>query len=257
MPNQIVSIRDSLYSAFTVFMNFIPTLIGGILILAVGWVISSMVARLVERILVTLKLDHASERTGLSQFMVGPHGHFNASYGLAFLSKWFIRILFLQAVANLFNMPQLTTIMNSILMFIPNLAVALLILVAGLYAGQFVSRIVEEATAKAGVTRPGVIALICRYGIVGFSIIAALNHLGVAAVAINILYIGFVASLALALGLAFGLGGQGVAAEVTRNWYHQNRPTRLTPVPSGQPAQQTGTQKSSAASDSNRPAAIF
>ncbi|MEO5970164.1 MAG: hypothetical protein ABIQ95_09570 [Bdellovibrionia bacterium] len=234
MPNQIVTIRDSLYSALTVFMNYIPTLIGGILVLVVGWMVSSMIARLVERILVATKIDHATERTGLSEFMIGPQGRFKFSHGIGFLAKWFIRLLFLQAVANLLNMPQITAIMTSMLLFIPNIAVAMLILVVGLYLGQFVSNIVREAMAKSGVSRPGVIASICRYGIVGFSIIAALNHVGIGAVAINILFIGFVASLSLALGLAFGLGAQGVAAEVTRTWYEQNKPNRLKSIPGGQ-----------------------
>jgi len=231
MPNQIMTIRDTLYTALSVFLNFVPTLLGGLLVLVLGWMLSSLVARLVEKILFTLRVDQAAERTGLSQFMVGPKGRFSLSYGIAFLSKWFIRLLFVQAVANLFNMPQITAIMTSMLLLIPNIAVGLLILVAGLYFGQFVFGIIRETLEKSGVARPGVIASICRYGIVGFSMIAALNHIGIAAVAVNILFIGFVASLSLALGLAFGLGGQGVAAEVTRTWYDHNRPSRLRSVP--------------------------
>src|SRR5947209_5439702 len=112
MPNQIVTIRDSLYSGLTVFMNFIPTLIGGILVLAIGWMFSSLVARLVEKVLVAVRADQITERSGLSQFMVGPAGRFTLSQGIAFLAKWFVRLVFLQAVANLFNMPQITMIMT-------------------------------------------------------------------------------------------------------------------------------------------------
>jgi hypothetical protein len=257
MPNQMITLRDSLFSALTVFLNFIPTLIGGLVVLAVGWFLAALAGRLMEKILAAFRVDHASEKVGLSPFLVGPKGQFTLSHGVGYLTKWFVRLLFLQAVANLFMMPEVTAILNSMLLMIPNIAVAMLILVAGLYIGQFVSVIVKETLEKSGMTRAGVISSICRFGIVGFAIIAALNHLGIAAVAVNILYIGFVASLALAFGLAFGLGGQAVAAEMTRNWYELNQPGKLKSISGGGQVSSTTKGGSGTDREPNKPAAIF
>lgn len=235
MQNQIMTIRDSFFSGVTTFMNFIPTLVGALIILAIGWMLSSLIARLVERILVAFKVDQATIRTGLDRFLIGPRGGYHASYGIAFLAKWFIRLIFLQAAANLLQMPQVTAILNSILLFIPNLAVALLIIIAGVYLGQFSAGVVQEAVGRSGVGRPDLFALMTRYAIVGFALIAALNHIGIALVVVDTLLIGLVASLALAVGLAFGLGGQHVASEFTRNLYEQNKGNRLKPVSGNEP----------------------
>ena len=234
MQNQILTIRDSLLSGVTTFFNFLPTLIGALFVLFVGWVIAKGVSSLLERALRSAKLDQASMRTGLDRYLVGPYGTFHASHGIAVLAKWFILLIFVQAAANLMSMPQVTLIINSILFFIPNLAVALLMVVGGAYLGNFTSSIVFQAMSRANVARPDLFALLTRYTIVGFALIAALNHVGVAVIVVNTLLIGLVASVSLALGLAFGLGGQGVASEVTRTFYEQNKSGRFKSIPGGQ-----------------------
>jgi hypothetical protein len=242
MPTQVLSIRDSLISGFTTFVNFIPLLIGAVVLLLLGWYIAKLVGMLVERILVRLRLDHVADRTHFSQFLTGPEGRYTASHGIGALSKWFVFLIFVQAAANILAMPQVTSIINSILLFIPNLVVAFVILVVGAYLARFLSGLVRGAVARTPAARPELFALITEYAIMGFAVIAALNQVGIAVVLVNTLYIGLVASLALAIGLAFGLGGQGVASEVTRNWYEQGRAGRLKSVPTeGGTSGATGT----------------
>ncbi len=236
--NNISNSADSLWAGFMTgfnsFMNFIPSLLGAAIILAIGWLISSAVARLVEKLLVTLKFESAVSRTGLTGYLPQlSEGHPKASGFLALLTKWFIRLIFIQAAANILNMPQVTLIINNILLYIPNVAVAVLILVGGTMLANFISRLVESSVTKMGVSRPGVFAMISRYAIVGFAVIASVNQLGIATNLINILFVGLVGSISLALGLAFGLGGQGVASEVTRSFYENGKTTtaRLRSVP--------------------------
>ena len=226
--NNISNTADSLWgglmAGFTSFMNFIPTLLGALVILVIGWLISSAIARLVEKLLVTLKFESAVARTGITGYLPQlAEGEPKASGFLALLTKWFIRLIFIQAAANLLAMPQVTAIINNILLFIPNVAVAVLILIGGTMLAGFIGRVVESSVTKMGVGRPGVFALISRYGMIGFSVIAAINQLGIATNLINILFVGLVGSVALAFGLAFGLGGQSVASEVTRTFYENGK----------------------------------
>jgi hypothetical protein len=67
------------------------------------------------------------------------------------------------------------------------------------------------------------LAMLTNYAVIGFAVIAALNQLGIATVVVNTLFIGLVASVALAVGLAFGLGGRDVASEMTRSWYERGK----------------------------------
>jgi hypothetical protein len=223
MPSQVTTTAGSIWSGLTTgfnsFMDFLPALIGAVLVLVIGWFIASLLAKLIERVLRAVKLEQAAARSGISDYLQSSTHEAPVSHIFAEIAKWFVFLIFIQAAANLLHMPQITAIINSILLFIPNLIVSLGILVAGSFLARFVSEIVLSSVTKMGVSRPNVFVLLTRYGIMGFAIIAAVNQIGIANNLINILVSGLVFSLALAAGLAFGLGGQGVASEVTRSWY--------------------------------------
>ena len=233
--NQITTIRDSLLSGFTSgferFMQFIPALIGAAVVLIVGWIIAGFVAKLIERVLVATRFENAVSKTGASSYFQQAFGpNFTSSHVIATLAKWFMVLVFFQAAANLLAMPQLSALINNIVLFIPNVVVAIVMLVVGALVAQAVGRLVETSTSRAGVGRPKIFSAITRYAILGFAAIAAVNQLGIATNLINILFTGLVASLALAVGLAFGLGGQGVAQEMTRSLYEQSKDRNTQPL---------------------------
>lgn len=238
MASQVTTTAGSIWSGlsagFISFMNFLPALIGAALVLVIGWYVSTLLAKLIERVLRAVKFEHAAARSGIADFLQSSKHETPVSYVFAQIVKWAVFLIFIQAAANLLHMPQITAIINSILLFIPNLLVALAILVVGSFLARFVSDIVQASVTKMGVSRPNVFVMITRYGIVGFAIIAAINQIGIANNLINILVSGLVFSLALATGLAFGLGGQGVAGEVTRQWYEggKSQTGKLRSVPS-------------------------
>ena len=98
------------------------------------------------------------------------------------------------------------------------LAVLALLVVAALLA-NFVAGIVRGAASEMGFGSPSLMANIARYAILTFAVVAAINQLGIAPTVVNTLLIGTVGAVALALGLAFGLGGRDVAARITEGWY--------------------------------------
>lgn len=223
MPSQIVQAGDSvvhsLISSFTTFMNFIPTLIGALVVLLIGWWISAGIGKLVEKGLWRVGLDRAATRVGVSEPISHMGVGWTVSHLFGVLTKWFVRLIFVLAAANVLNMPQITAIINEIVLFIPKLAVGLVILMIGVWAGNLVSELVHKSVSAAGIERPGIFALIARYSILGIAIIAAASQIGIAPVIVNTLFMALVGALALAFGLAFGLGGKDVAGEISRNWY--------------------------------------
>jgi hypothetical protein len=129
----------------------------------------------------------------------------------------------LQAAAQILGMGQISEIINSILLFLPNLIVALAIIVLGVFIARFVGGLVRASVGEMGFSNPDLIANIAQYAIIVFAVIAAVNQLGIAATVVNTLFIGAVAAVALALGLAFGLGGQQTAGQITQHWYEQGQ----------------------------------
>lgn len=217
----LVSFTDALSR----FFGFIPALIGAIVILIIGWIISGIVARLIERMMVATGFERAVERSGIGGFLARTGTAWTASRVLAELAKWFIRLIFLQAAAQVLGMPQVTAVINNIVLYLPNVFVAVLIVVVGAMLARVVAGLVRGSVSEMGVANPGLFAAIAQYAILGFAAIAALSQLQIASSIVNILFIGIVAALALALGLAFGLGGREVAADMTRSWYEGGKRT--------------------------------
>lgn len=235
MAEQTVSaattVWTSVVAGFTSFMEFLPALLGGLVVLLVGWLIAKFVGGIVRRMLLALHVDRALASSQLGGELSQRAPTLLISGIVSTLAKWFVFLIFVQAAANVLRMPQVTAIINSILLFLPNLVVALAILIVGTVVADFVAKMVGSSVNLTKVRNSEVVSTIARYAVIGFAVIASVNQLGIATNLINILFAGFVGSLALALGLAFGLGGQGVASQITRDWYEgSNESARLKVV---------------------------
>lgn len=224
MPEQITNFTSTMWTGlstgFARFMNFIPSLLGALVILVAGWYIAKFVGRMIERVLMVARLETVVEKAHIGSYLPrdrrGRSLHLSTVLGV--MAKWFIFLVFVQAGANTLGVVQVTEIINRIILFIPHVVVATAILVFGAWAANFCSELVERSTAKLNLAGPNIPARLVKYGILGFSVIAAAHQLGIATNLINILFTGLVASLALAFGLAFGLGGKDAAADVTKGW---------------------------------------
>ena len=213
----------SLYEALMRFVGFLPALIGALIILIVGWLISGLLANLIERGLKAVGLERAVEHSGIGDFVRRSGTKLSISGVIAKLVKYFIFLIFIQAAANIIGIPQLTEIINRIVLFIPNVIVAMAIIVIGGVIAKFLSGLVRSSVSELGVGNPNLLATLTNYIIIGFAVIAAIDQLGIAATLVNTLLIGLIGSVALAIGLAFGLGGRDVAAQITQKWYNSSQ----------------------------------
>jgi hypothetical protein len=217
------AIYYSLTNAFINFISFLPALIGAAIILIIGWFLSGLLANLIERALKAVGLESAVERSGIGDFVRRSGTRMTISGVIATLIKYFIFLIFVQAAANVLGIPQLTEIINRIILFIPNVVVAMAIIVVGSLIARFLSGLVRSSVSELGVGSPNLLATLTQYIVVGFAVIAAIDQLGIAATLINTLLIGLIGSVALAIGLAFGLGGRDVAAQITQKWYESSQ----------------------------------
>lgn len=223
MPTAVTNVGDailySLTQALTNFMAFLPELIGAIVILIIGWLISGFLAGLIERGLAMVGFERAVQHSGIGNFIRRTGTNWTTSKVIAELVKWFIRLIFIQAAANVLGMPQVTAIINSIVLFIPNVIVAMIIIVVGSLLANFLAAAVRGSVSEMGFSNANILARLTQYAVMGFAIIAAINQLNIATTIVDTLFMGFVAALALAFGLAFGLGGREVAGRITQSWY--------------------------------------
>lgn len=206
----------SLIDLWTRFINFMPTLIGALLVFFLGMVIASVIGKVVERIIRAMHVDHTIERLSIGA-KLKEHGidiPLSAFFGK--LVQWFIVLVFLMAATDILGLNQVTSFLNNILLYLPNVIVATIILAIAFLLGNFVYIIVRSSTKAAGVMSATLLATIIKWSIVVFGLLAALLQLGIATSLVNTIFIGLVAALSLALGLAFGLGGRDEAALILK-----------------------------------------
>ena len=132
--------------------------------------------------------------------------------------KWYVRLVFVLLAANAVGLTAVSTVVNGILAFIPNLLVAVFILGAFAWLAGLVRNLVRGALGGSTLPNADAIASLAYVTVFAFGIVAAADQVGVAANLINTLFIGVVAAVALAFGLSFGLGGRAQAAEIWKDW---------------------------------------
>ncbi|GAC1399363.1 MAG: hypothetical protein NVSMB65_17450 [Chloroflexota bacterium] len=217
------ALLTSLTSALALFLGAIPKVIGFLIILLIGFVIAGILAKAVSSVLRAAKFNDMAKRSGFAGFVQNMGVKTDASGVIALTVKWFVRLIVLVVAFDELGLPAVSQVLQQLLLWLPNLIVALVILViAGLVANALHS-LVRGAAAEAGLGKPDMLATVARVAVWGFAIIIAVNQIGIASTLVNTLFMGFVGALALALGLAFGLGGRDTAGQIVQNWYDKSQ----------------------------------
>ncbi len=208
------ALRVSLAGALNTFMSAIPRILGFVVVLVIGWFIASLIAKAVAGLLHAVKFNDLARRSGFADFVQKMGIKTDSAGVIAGVAKWFVRLIVLVVAFDMLGLPAVSQVLRELLLWVPNLIVALVVLVIGGLAATALSNLVRGATAQAGLSNSDLLATIAKVGVWAFAIVVAVNQLGIAAVLINTLMIGVVGALALATGLAFGLGGRERAEQV-------------------------------------------
>ena len=208
------ALRASLTGALNSFFSAIPRIIGFAVVLIIGWIISSLLARGVQALLHAVRFNDLAQRSGFADFVHKMGVRDDASGVIAGIVKWFVRLITLVVAFDTLGLPAVSNVLQQLLLWLPNLVVALVVLVIGGLAAKALSQLVRGTSAEAGFTNPDLLASVTRVAVWSFTIVVAINQLGIATTLINTLLVGLVGALALAFGLAFGLGGRDRAAQI-------------------------------------------
>jgi hypothetical protein len=223
MPTQITewsaALMTSMAAAMAMFFSAIPKVLGFLIIVIVGWFIASLVERGVAAILRAIKFNDLARRSGLSDFVARMGTDTDPAGLLGVIVKWFIRLIALVVAFDALGLPAVSEVLRQLLLWLPNVVVAMVVLVIGGLAARALSNLVRGATSDAGIGNSELLAKIASVTVWGFAIVVAVNQIGVATELVNTLFMAFVGAIALGAALAFGLGGRETAAEIVRNWY--------------------------------------
>ena len=217
------AITNSMAQALSLLLAAIPRIIGFIIVVAIGWFIASLIARAVSALLRSIRFNDMADRSGFAGFVANTGVETDSSGFVAEIAKWFVRLITLVVGFDALGLPAVSDVLRQLLLWLPNLVVAIAVLLFGGLAANWLAGLVRGATAKADLGNPDLLAGIARGAVWAFAVVIAVNQVGIARDLVNILFMAIVGALALALGLAFGIGGRDTAAEVVRNWYDRSR----------------------------------
>lgn len=193
------------------FMEYIPRLIGALVVLIIGLIVAAGLDALVEKVFEVIRLDVFLDKLGLKPIFERAGLKLRGAYFLGKLVYWFVVMAFLLAVSDSLGLYALSGFLSSVLNYLPNVIAAVLILLAALVVGHFLRRIVTASVLSAKLHAAHFLGTLVWWVVVVFGFLAALAQLNIAAEMIQTLVTGFIAMLALAGGLAFGLGSKDYA----------------------------------------------
>lgn len=217
------AITTSMAQALSLLLAAVPRIIGFIIIVAIGWFIAALIAKAVATLLRSVRFNDMAERSGFAGFVANTGVETDSSGFFAEIAKWFVRLITLVVGFDALGLPAVSGVLRQLLLWLPNLAVAIAALVLGGLAANWLAGLMRGAAAKADLGNPDLLANIARIAVWAFAIVTALNQVDIARELVNTLFMATVGAVALALGLAFGIGGRDTAAEVVRNWYDRSR----------------------------------
>lgn len=204
---------QSLIGLWYAFIGFLPSLLGAVIIFLIGWLIASILGKAFDQLSSAIKLNKLFEKAGAGEFLHRAGLKLNVSGFVGGLVKWFVIIVFLMASLQILGLTQVNDFLRTaVLYYLPKIVVASLVLVIATILADALRKFVRGTAQGANIRSANMLGSISYYAIWIFAFIIALSELGIATAYMQILFTGFIAALALALGLSFGLGGKDAAS---------------------------------------------
>jgi len=213
-----------LQSSFAMVGEFVPALLGALIILFAGYLLAKLCERGTDRLLRRVRLDAVLRRGGVLQAVGRSGTQLDPVRVMADLVFWLVMFGVLLVAANALGLDSLANVFSELVSYIPSVIAAIVIIIVGIVLGDFVGGLIH---ASAGVLHGGpTLARVGRGGVILLAVFMALQELGIATEIVTTAFAILFGAIALAMALAFGLGNRDLAGEVTRAWYERYRAER-------------------------------
>jgi small-conductance mechanosensitive channel len=207
-------LQNSFEQVFTGVLSIVPNLIIAIIIVLIGWIIGAALSKVVEQVVKSLKIDKALSSAGVDEIVEKGGFKLNSGMFLGELIKWFTIVVFLITAFDVLGLQQVNDFLSGVVIgYIPQVIAAVLILLIAVIIGEALRKTVVASAKAASMESANFLGSVTKWSIWVFAGLAALFQLGIGAIFIQTLFTGVVIALALAFGIAFGVGGKDAAAD--------------------------------------------
>lgn len=203
-------------SALAIF----PHVLGAVVVAALGIIIGNWVKTITIKSLQMLRFETLIKDTKFKAFLVKAEVTDKVEEVIGSILKWLIVLTFFIAATNILGLTTVSNVLVSVLGYVPNVISAVIVMAIGVLLAGILEGVVKGALATFDLKTSRLMGKITSYTVVTITTLAAFSELKIASAFINILFIGFVAMLALGFGLAIGLGAKDVIGQALSDWYH-------------------------------------
>lgn len=210
-------IRTSLLTLWGNVAGFVPKLVAAIIVFLVGWLVALLLGKVAYHLIKVLQINRALEGLGFKSALERGGIRLDAPKFFDELVKWFFIVVFLMAATEIVGLTQVTEFLRTVVFYIPNVVVAAFVVLIGVLVARFLEHAVRVSVKAAKLASANFLATLVKWSVLVFAFLIALDQLKVAPEIIRIFIIGIVAMVAIAGGLAFGLGAQTHASEWLTN----------------------------------------
>ncbi len=217
LTNWLTITKDALLGLWRGFIDFVPELIGALVVFLVGWLISIAVGKLITEILRKIKFNRIFEKGSWKGALEKAEVKVDPSAFIGGIFKWILMIVFLLAAVEILGLAQFAVLLTNILGYLPNVIVAAFIFVVAVIIADILEKVVRAAVEGVKVGYGRLVGAIVKWSIWVFAILIILYQLKIGQPFMADLFRGIVAMIVISVGLAFGLGGRDIATETLRD----------------------------------------
>jgi Mechanosensitive ion channel, conserved TM helix len=214
MWDQFATTLDSMKSFWWEVSGAFPALFAATVLLLIGWGVARLLRRGVIRLLRLLRIDLLAEKAGIEDFLLQGGVRYTTVTLLGNLVYWLIMFTVILAALNSLGLQNASALFNKIILYMPNVIVAILVLMFGALFAKIVRAVTFTYLSNIGISGADVIGHIAQWAILLFVVSVALEQLSLGGqILVSAFQIGF-GAICLALAIAFGLGGKDLAAHL-------------------------------------------
>lgn len=221
----IMAWQSALYSVWTstigAFLNLLPNILGAILVASVGLFLGNWVKSITIKSLQMLRFENLIKDSKFKAFLIKAEVTDKVEEVIGGILKWLIVLTFFIAATNILGLSTVSNVLGGVLSYVPNVISAVIVMAIGVLLAGIVEGLVKGALATVDLKTSRLMGKVASYTVVTITTLAAFAELKIASDFIHILFIGFVAMLALGFGLAIGLGAKEVIGQALSDWYKE------------------------------------
>lgn len=205
------------------FASAIPNIVGAIIVILVGWAISKLVSKALQKVFESIKIDRFGEKINETEFATKANLKIKLSSFLAKLVYYLLLLIFIMAATDVLGMPVVSEMVSDLITYLPRLLSALVLFVLGIYLAEFVKNIVLAATNALGIPSGKIISSFIFYLIFLTLTISALAQASIETSLITSNLTVILGGVILAFAIGYGFASRDTMANFLASFYSKNK----------------------------------